>query len=326
MKLSISALALMMFVACAPSKYTMHLETRYPSKSGLDLAGKNVSVIYLENGTEFKDGFSASMAESLAYNLEKDYGTGEGSVGVFRMTKSAGGDYASKDTLFNLLMDTGSDLVFLIDTIRFGEMTVGGPSKVSYATVPDSSTVNLGSIPFNLRLYSYDAMNASEEVKNFGGTAIAQPEVYSNGTLSSEQLKAGAYKALPAEGWAAGEMLSKSFASQWKVEGYSIIYFDSPKWIAAAEKARIKAEKKAAKEAARKKKQEERETRWAELDKRDAEKAAAKEAKRLEKERQRKKDALEKAARQAERDAAVLEKYRLKFEQKKAKEESRSKK
>lgn len=237
MKLSISALALMMFVACAPSKYTMHLETRYPSKSGLDLAGKNVSVIYLENGTEFKDGFSASMAESLAYNLEKDYGTGEGSVGVFRMTKSAGGDYASKDTLFNLLMDTGSDLVFLIDTIRFGEMTVGGPSKVSYATVPDSSTVNLGSIPFNLRLYSYDAMNVSEEVKNFGGTAIAQPEVYSNGTLSSEQLKAGAYKALPAEGWAAGEMLSKSFASQWKVEGYSIIYFDSPKWIAAAEKA-----------------------------------------------------------------------------------------
>ena len=237
MKLSISALALMMFVACAPSKYTMHLETRYPSKSGLDLAGKNVSVIYLENGTEFKDGFSASMAESLAYNLEKDYGTGEGSVGVFRMTKSAGGDYASKDTLFKLLMDTGSDLVFLIDTIRFGEMTVGGPSKVSYATVPDSSTVNLGSIPFNLRLYSYDAMNASEEVKNFGGTAIAQPEVYSNGTLSSEQLKAGAYKALPAEGWAAGEMLSKSFASQWKVEGYSIIYFDSPKWIAAAEKA-----------------------------------------------------------------------------------------
>ena len=237
MKLSISALALMMFAACAPSKYTMHLETRYPSKSGLDLLGKNVSVIYLENGTDFKDGFSASMAESLAYNLEKDYGTGEGSVGVFRMSKSEGGNYASKDTLFNLLMDTGSDLVFLIDTVRFGEMTVGGPSKVAYASVPDSSTVNLGSIPFNLRMYSYDAMNESEDVKSFGGTAIAQPEVYSNGSLSSEQLKAGAYNALPAEGWAAGEMLSKSFASQWKVEGYSIIYFDSPKWIAAAEKA-----------------------------------------------------------------------------------------
>lgn len=237
MKLCFSALALSIFVSCAPSKYTMHLETRHPSKSGLDLAGKNVSVIYLENGTEFKDGFSASMAESLAYNLEKDYGTGEGSIGVFRMTKSSGGNYASKDTLINLLMDTGSDLVFLIDTVRFGEMTVGGPSKVAYTAVPDSSTVNVGSIPFNIKLYSYDAMNKSEEVKNFGGTAIAQPEVYSNGSLSPEQLKAAAYKALPAEGWAAGEILSQSFASQWKVEGYSIIYFDSPKWLAAAEKA-----------------------------------------------------------------------------------------
>lgn len=99
----------------------------------------------------------------------------------------------------------------------------------------------------------------------------------------------------------------------------------TPKELAKAEKARIKAEKRAARETARKKKQELREARWAELDRRDAEKAAAKETKRLEKERRRKKAALEKAARQAERDAAVLEKYRLKFEAKKARQESRSK-
>lgn len=92
----------------------------------------------------------------------------------------------------------------------------------------------------------------------------------------------------------------------------------TPEEAAAAEKARIKTERKAAKEAARKKKQEKREARWAELDKRDAEKAAAKEAKRLEKERKRKIKALEDAARQAEKDAAVLEKYRLKYEKQKA--------
>ena len=97
----------------------------------------------------------------------------------------------------------------------------------------------------------------------------------------------------------------------------------TPDEIAAAEKVRIKAEKKAAKEAARKKKLEERESRWAELDKRDAEKAAAKEAKRLEKERKRKIKALEDAARQAEKDAAVLEKYRLKFEKQKARQARR---
>lgn len=94
----------------------------------------------------------------------------------------------------------------------------------------------------------------------------------------------------------------------------------TPKEIKAAEKA----ERAAAKEAARKKKQEEREARWAELDKRDADKAAAKEAKRLEKERARKRKALDAAARQAEKDAKALEKYRLKYEKKKAREDART--
>ncbi len=98
----------------------------------------------------------------------------------------------------------------------------------------------------------------------------------------------------------------------------------TPEELAKAEKERLKADKKAAREAARKKKQEEREARWAELDKRDAEKAAAKEAKRLEKERKRKIKALEDAARQAEKDARTLEKYRLKYEKQKAREEARA--
>ena len=91
-----------------------------------------------------------------------------------------------------------------------------------------------------------------------------------------------------------------------------------------AEKERIKAEKKAARQAAKLKKQQEREARWAELDKRDAEKIAAKEAKRLEKERKRKRKALEDEARQAEKDAAALEKFRQQFEKKKAREEARA--
>lgn len=98
----------------------------------------------------------------------------------------------------------------------------------------------------------------------------------------------------------------------------------TPEDIVKTDKERLKAEKKAAREAARKKKQEEREARWAELDKRDAEKAAAKEAKRLEKERKRKIKALEDAARQAEKDARTLEKYRLKYEKKKAREDARA--
>jgi hypothetical protein len=134
-------------------------------------------------------------------------------------------------------MDTGSDVVFLFDSVKLGDMTVGGSSKVNYPVVRDSSYINTGSIPFTLKMYCYDAMDKSEAVKTFGGTAIAQPSVYSAGNLAYDELKVKAYDALAAEGWNAGEMVGQSFASQWKVEGFSIIYFDSQKWIDALEKA-----------------------------------------------------------------------------------------
>lgn len=223
--------------ACGPSRYTMHLETRQPSRAGADLAGKNMSVVYLQNPGADEYDFNSYMAEGFASYLEKDYGTGEGSVGVYRLERNKSGDYASKDTLVNLLIETGSDFLFLLDTVKFGEMTIGGPSKVAYPVSADSTIINTASVPFTMKMYGYDAMDKKEEVKAFGGTAMAQPDVYSNGKLSSAQLKQMAYAALPKEGIAAGELVGDSFASQWKVEGFSIAYYDSAKWILALEKA-----------------------------------------------------------------------------------------
>ena len=68
----------LMAVSCGPSRHAIHLEMRYPSKSGLDLAGKVLSVVYLENDNEQGNLFNESMADAFAYNLERDYGTGEG--------------------------------------------------------------------------------------------------------------------------------------------------------------------------------------------------------------------------------------------------------
>lgn len=145
-----------------------------------------------------------------------------------------------------------------------------------------------------------------------------------------------------ADSLAAARIDSLALADSIKVATDSLAVADSlaavaamtPEELAAAEKAaarkaekeaRVKAreEAKAARDAKKKKKQEERETRWAELDKRDAEKLAAKEAKKLEKERKRKRKALINAARQAEKDAQYLEKYRRKYEEKKRKETGR---
>jgi hypothetical protein len=112
---------------------------RYPSKSGIELWGKSISAVYLTDGNQTGDAFNASMASGFAAALEKDYGTGEGSVGVYSL-EDKGGVYSQKDTLINLLMDTDCDAVFLFD--RVGMQNVGE-----------------NTIKFNIKLYCFDAMN-----------------------------------------------------------------------------------------------------------------------------------------------------------------------
>lgn len=236
-KVLIQALACILAVSCGPSKHAIHVEMRHPSKSGVELAGKNISVVYLENDDHTATEFNESMADGFAYALEQDYGTGEGSIGIYRMRKMPGSNYASKDSLFNILMDTGADVVFLFDTVRFGNMTVGGPSKVAYKSSPDSSYVSSGSIPFTMKLYCFDGMDKAERVQAFGGTSIARPEVYSNGKDDSTVASRKAYKVLGAEGWDAGLTIADSFKSQWKHEQYSVVYYDSQKWYDALTKA-----------------------------------------------------------------------------------------
>ncbi len=217
-------------VSCGPVKHAVNVEMRHPSKVGIDLAGKNVSVVYIENDDKVATEFCGSMADGFAYALEQDYGAASGSFGVYRMRKTEGANYASKDSLFNILMDTGADIVFLFDTVKFGNMSVGAPSKVAYKASPDSSFVNSGTIPFTLKLYSYDGMDKTDKVRSYGGTTMASPVVYSNGKDDSTTAVRKAWKALGAEGWNAGLEVSESFKSQWKHEQYSILYYESEQW------------------------------------------------------------------------------------------------
>ncbi len=220
--------------SCAPMKHAVHVEMRHPSKSGVDLAGKDVSVVYLETDNTVANAFSEGMADGFAYTLEQDYGTGEGSVGIYRMPMSAGGNYASKDSLFNILMDTGADVVFLFDTVRLGTIVIGGATRVASPSSADAAYVSRSSMPYTMRLFCFDGMDQKEQVKTFGGTSVARPDVYSDGKRTSKELIDKAMKDIDKEGWNAGVLVADSFKSQWKHEQYSIVYFDSSdKWFEA---------------------------------------------------------------------------------------------
>ena len=234
MKRILYIIALMaMTVSCGPARHLIHVEMRHPSKSGIDLVGKNIAVIHLENDNDIANRFSEGMADGFAYSLEQDYGTGEGAVGIYRMKVIPGGDYASRDTLVNLLMDTGSDVVFLIDTLSTGTLTMGGLAAVASPVSVDSSYISTGELPFTMKMYGFDAMNKNEKVYSFSGSSVAVPFAYSDGVQTNAVIRERAVAALPELGFEAGRSLSNSFKSQWKHEQYSVVYFETEKWFRA---------------------------------------------------------------------------------------------
>ena len=202
--LSLLALALGMTLAsCAPSAYVLDLESRKPSESGLDLAGKSLSVIYLESPDGRDSLYNNRVADALAYGLESEFFDGAEAVKVYNLVKDDAGDYASVDTVSQYIMLLDSDVVMILDTPRVTENAPGiNPTIAS-------------------RLYVYDSMAGEDD----GITTLQSTTGSDLGDVTRAMN--------------VGTALLKPLRSQWEHEAYTVLYFDGlgRKWIDAVLKA-----------------------------------------------------------------------------------------
>ena len=202
--LSLLALALgMALVSCSPSAYVLDLESRRPSESGLDLAGKSLSVIYLESSDGRDSLFNNRAADALAYGLEGEFFDGAEAVKVYNLVKDEAGDYASRDTASQYIMLLDSDVVMILDTPDVRENASGlNPTLAS-------------------RLYVYDSMAGNDDGVTVLHSTTSAPLNDSNRALN------------------VGNALLKPLRSQWEHETYTVLYFEGlgRKWIDATLKA-----------------------------------------------------------------------------------------
>jgi tetratricopeptide (TPR) repeat protein len=191
-------------VSCSPSAFVMQMESRKPSESGLDLAGKSMSVVYLESPDGRDSLFNNRAADALAYALEGDYFDGAEAVKVYNLVKDANGDYSSTDTLLQYVLLLDSDVVMILDTPELSESVTGR------------------SAPASSKLYVYDSMAGEDD----GVTTLK-----SSATVSGLEDVSRAMNI--------GNALAKPLRSQWESEQFTVLYFDGlgRKWIDAAMKA-----------------------------------------------------------------------------------------
>lgn len=213
--------AALLAAACSPQVFPLHLELRQPSKSGLDLSRKSMSIVYMDSPLPADTLFGRTAASALARNLESDYFGSEEAIGLYQVPRA---DSVSLDLMHSLVMDTGSDVVFLL-TNRLGAPAFTENKEVPGATQVDSAYVCEADIPVVTHLFVYDSM-ATDEVHRYKGSATLRASVYNNGMTSSDGLRTLAWHSLGKQAEEVGRRLSSRFISEWKQDAFRFYYFD----------------------------------------------------------------------------------------------------
>jgi hypothetical protein len=226
--LGLAALAL---AACSPQTLTLSVDMRHPSKSGVDLAKKTMSIVYMDD-EKADTTFSNGVASSLARSLEEDYFGGRESIGVYKIPV----DSVSLDLMHNLVMDTGDDVVFLLGPPTFGEVALGQNAAVSNPVSVDSAFLVQAQIPYAAKLFVFDSMDKEDRLQVFRGNSILRTQVYNNGVTASEFLKDKALDSKEVAAELVGKQISNRFVPTWKTENYSLYYYEGwdEDWVKAA--------------------------------------------------------------------------------------------
>lgn len=182
----IGALSALLLCACSPQVYSLYLDVRQPSKSGLELARKSMAIVYPDGENLTDSLFDRMTASAMARALDADYFDGEETVVLYRIPTP---DSVSVDLMRTLVMDTNQDVVFLLS------------SRL------DPNLSDAGRAPIQTSLNVYDS-RGEDKVHKFKGSATLDPA------------------ALDEEAQKVGERIAGRFLSQWNTESFSFYYFD----------------------------------------------------------------------------------------------------
>ena len=226
-RIALVAAVLLALYSCAPQVFVVSPEMRAPSKSGLSLAGKSMAVVYLTDGNPRSEAFNAPAAAGFASRLEEDYFGGDRSIGLYTAKTGSGVDYASKDSLVSLVMETDKDVVFLIGIPELGIPSVNDPVRIAGNDVPvDSSYVSIVSVPFTTKIFVYDSRGKEDKVWGFSGGRNFSVEIYDDGKTSKDAITAKVWDNLSAGAESAGYAAAGTFLSTWKSDDFYVIYYD----------------------------------------------------------------------------------------------------
>lgn len=219
-----AAILLPVAISCGPSVYFIDVETRQPSPAGVDLVGKTISVVYLDAGSDEDSLFSATLTDAFVRRLERDYFDGDSLISVFCLDRQDGVDYSSKTEMVDLLVETGSDVLFLFEAPAFGT------EVVTVKETGQTPVTASAAFPFSISLHVYDSMDKRDTVRTYSGNSVANVSAQITGTESAAARSSILKAELGGAAATAGESSGSKFSPRWDAEQIMFFLFSSSQW------------------------------------------------------------------------------------------------
>ena len=161
--------------SCEPEVFSMLVDMRGVPSSGLDLAGRSISVVYMDDLSGKDTVFNKNIAQGFAKAIEQDYFDGSEAVAIYSLEKDMAADYASRDTLVNIAVESGDDVVFLFDSPEYEALQLES-RKALKSDEGKMETVHV-KLPFRLNMYAYDTLGERDTVRVFSGQSVIEQDV-----------------------------------------------------------------------------------------------------------------------------------------------------
>ena len=213
------ALLTLLFSSCSPSYFTMDVELRGASKSGIDLNKKSIAIVYLNNNENIDSTFNAALSEGFAKSLEKEYFGGQNVIDIYALEKEDGGNYSSKDSLVNLIVALEKDLIFFMDEPTISELEL--------------TESNSAILPYTRAMYIYDSYSPKDTVHsvNYASKLVLPMKTKDVDVIES------AISSIPKSAELAGAQAAKKYHSEWTSGRFNLLYYEYPnagKWYKAS--------------------------------------------------------------------------------------------
>jgi len=215
--------ALALLASCSPETFTMNIEMRYPSRSGIDLTRKSMAVVAVDSGDASDTTFMSGVAEGFASRMETEYFGGKHAIDIYRVPEITGDGV--KSFAQDLVLDTNRDVVFLFDRTEFGAVASGDRKQNRLAVNPDSAYVTETVLPFRLKMNVYNSLDTLDRVLAYSGSSSVRCDVYNDGTPN--MVEKNFWDTSVSEAVKVGAKAAASFLNTWKTESYTFYYYET---------------------------------------------------------------------------------------------------